>query len=147
MSVLGIIRLFQDGTEINIKPGGSLKLGGVTDQPVIYGTQVGFAGKMEQSEVDVKAVITTGMNVLATFPNGVDHSIQVECDTGQTFVWDIMRRTGTLDLTAGDNSEVALKYIADLHRPCSGRFGARRNTAGAERSSAAAGFAGACGAE
>lgn len=78
---------------------------------MVFGVQVGFSGKMEPSEINVKAVVTDGMNVTQAFPGNVDLTIQVECDTGQTFVWDTMRRTGTLDITAGENSEIDLKYV------------------------------------
>ena len=112
MAVLGIIKVFWGGSEINIKPGGSLKLGGVIGSAVIYGTQVSSAGKMAESEVKVKAVVRTGERVTDLYPALSEQEMQVHCDTGQIFMFPNAFRTGTLDVTAGDNSEVDLTFNA-----------------------------------
>jgi hypothetical protein len=111
---LGIIRFFWGGTEINIKPGGSLKLGGVVGSHVIYGTSVDTSNKMAESEVKLKAMVLQGQRVSDLYPAGLKQEGQVHCDTGQTFVFPDMFRSGTLDITSGDNSEIDLTFNAGI---------------------------------
>lgn len=112
--VLGIIDLYWGGNRIDIKPGGSLKLGGMINTPVIYGQQVGRAQKMAHSEVNVKAIVKAGMTVTDLFGASLEQQLQVGCDTGQTFVWDTAFRQGELDITVGDSSEVDLKLVGGV---------------------------------
>lgn len=112
MQVLGIIDLYWGGTKIDIKPGGSVKLGGMINSAVIYGRQVGRAQKMATSEISVKAIVKAGMNVSDTFGTSLEQELQVLCDTGQTFTWDTAFRQGELDITVGENSEIDLKFAA-----------------------------------
>jgi len=108
--VLGIIEVSWLGNNINIKPGGTVKLGGLVNKPVKFGKQVGFAKMMEESEVKVKAVVTSGMVVTGTFNVGASGELQVQCDTGQIFVWDDGFITGAMTLTAGENSEIDVTW-------------------------------------
>lgn len=112
MAVLGIIEVFWLGTQIDIKPGGSVKLGGLVNKPVVFGQQVGPSRKMEESEIKVKAVVQTGDVVTGMFNVGQVGELQVHCDTGQIFVWEGAFVTGAITLTAGENSEVDVTWGA-----------------------------------
>lgn len=112
MAVLGIIEAQWLGTQVNAKPGGTLKLGGVVNKPVVFGRQVGNAQMMEASEIKLKGVVTTGMSVTGTYNVGQVGELQVQCDTGQIFVWDDAFIAGAITLTAGENSEVDLTWNA-----------------------------------
>jgi hypothetical protein len=111
MQVLGIIEVFWGGSKVDIKPGGTLKLGGVVNTPVLFGTQVGRAQKMMESEINVKAIVKAGLNVSDTFGTQ-EQQLQVNCDTGQQFVWDSAFRKEGLTITSGDNSEIDLQFVA-----------------------------------
>ena len=113
MQVLGIIEVFWGGKQVDIKPGGSVKIGGMVNSPVIYGGNVGRAQKMEQSEVNVKAIVEQGMTITDLFGSGAtqEKQLQVLCDTGQSFVWADAFISGPLDITAGDNSEIDLHFV------------------------------------
>ena len=115
MAVLGIIKVYWGGNELNIKPGGSLKLGGVVGSPVVYGTQVSSAGKMVESEIKVKTVIRSGERVTDLYPALLEQELQVHCDTGQIFTFQNAFRAGTLDVTTGDNSEIDLTFHAGAY--------------------------------
>ena len=108
--VLGIIEAYWLGANVNIKPGGTVKLGGLVNKAVVFGKQVGNAQMMEASEVSLKAVVTAGMSVTGTFNVGQVGELQVQCDTGQIFVWDSAFVVGAVTLTAGENSEVDVKW-------------------------------------
>lgn len=110
--VLGLISLHWLGNEIDIKPGGTLKLGGLVNKAVVYGQKVGNAQMMEASEVSCKAIVTAGMVVTTTFNVGQVGELQAQCDTGQTFVWESAFVEGAVTLTAGENSEVDVKWGA-----------------------------------
>jgi hypothetical protein len=110
MAVLGIIKAFWLGSQIDIKPGGTVKLGGLVNTPVVFGEQVEPARKMEASEVSVKAVVKDGLVVTDTFNVKQRGELQVQCDTGQTFVWDSAFINDAITITSGDNSEVDVKW-------------------------------------
>lgn len=110
--VLGLIDFYWGGNKIDIKPGGSVKLGGLINSPVIYGRQVGRAQKMATSEISLKAIVKAGMRVTDVFGANREQEAQVLCDTGQTFTWDSAFRQGELDITVGENSEIDLKFAA-----------------------------------
>ncbi len=108
--VLGIIEAFWLGNSINVKPGGTVKLGGLVNKGVVFGKQVGNAQMMEASEVSLKGVVTTGMVVTGAFNVSQIGELQILCDTGQNFVWDSAFIEGAITLTAGENSEVDVKW-------------------------------------
>lgn len=110
--VLGLISVHWLGNEINIKPGGTVKLGGLVNKGVVFGKQVGNAQMMEASEISCKGVVTTGMVVTGAFNVSQIGELQVQCDTGQTFVWESAFVEGAVTLTAGENSEVDVKWGA-----------------------------------
>lgn len=110
-SSAGLLRLFQNGTEIVILPGGNFKLGGVVDEPTIAGTQVFASGKMEASEIEVTAIIPTGMTITQAFPRGVDLDVALELDTGQSFSWPAMRIKGAIPVEVGTDKGAKLNYF------------------------------------
>jgi hypothetical protein len=109
MQTLGIVDLYWKGTYIDTKPGGTVNLGGVVNKAVIIGRKVARAQAMAVSEIDFKTVLKAGQTIMDAF--GTDEGeLQVKCDTGQTFVWDDAFRVDTLNITAGENGEVAVKF-------------------------------------
>lgn len=107
---LGIMKLFFGGEEIVIKPGGTLRLGGIVSRPQVAGTEVFRSEAMIESEITVKAILRRGQRVTDIAPANVEREIQVHCDTGQTFVGESAFRKETLTITAGDQSEIDLVF-------------------------------------
>ncbi len=114
MAVLGIIEVAFQGRNIPIKPGGTLRLGGVVNSPVVFGQTVAPAGKMMASEISVKAVLQTGDSIAAMLPSG-QGELQVSCDTGQMFIFANAFVEDAPTLTAGDNSEIDVKFSAGTY--------------------------------
>jgi hypothetical protein len=110
--ILGIIECIWGGVALNIKPGGTFKIGGLVNTAVVFGTQVGRAQKMMESEIAVKVVIEAGDRITDVFGASLEQELQIRCDTGQTFVWESAFRKDILSVTSGDNSEVDVNFAA-----------------------------------
>lgn len=108
--LLGIVKAIWQGQNIPLKPGSSFNLGGVSAKPQVVGTQVDFSRSMEPSDIQLNVAVQAGMQITSLFPRGVQGELQVECDSGQTFVWENAFVSGTIDITTGDNSEARVKF-------------------------------------
>ena len=95
---------------MDIKPGGTVTLGGMRNKPVIYGQQVDASQAMTASEINVTTVVKTGQPIL-TFVVKDQKELQVHCDTGQTLIWDTAFLDGATKITAGEGSH-ELKFSA-----------------------------------
>ena len=109
---LGIIKVFFGGVELPIKPGGSFKLGGVVSMPQVVGGGVDRSESMQASEITVKRALRRGQRLADLVPGNTERELQVQCDTGQTFVWESAFRSNTLGVTSGDSSEVDVTFAA-----------------------------------
>ena len=106
-----IVDFYWGGEKVTIKPGGTFKLGGMVNVPVLAGGQVFRGQKMAQSEVNVKGIVTAGQRVTDLYGAALEQPMQVVADTGQIFSWDSAFRVDTLDITAGENGEIDLKFV------------------------------------
>ncbi len=110
--LLGIVTASWGGTEIPLKPGNSIELGGLVSNPVVYGTTVDFANSMKPSMISLKVAVKQGTNIQTLFPSGIKQELQISADTGQNFVWDNAFRSGTIKISDGDNSEATVEFAA-----------------------------------
>ncbi len=110
MQSLGIIKCFWGGVELSIKPGGSFKLGGIVSKPQIAGTLVTRSESMTESEVTLKVLLLRGQRLTDLLPANVEQELQIQCDTGQTFVMESAFRKETMTVTSGDSSEVDVVF-------------------------------------
>ena len=109
--VLGLISVFWNGNQLNNEPGGTVKLGGVRNKAVVYGNKVGNAQSMMPSEINCNCAIEAGTRITDQFGTG-SGELQVQCDTGQTFVWDDAFLVDALELTAGEGGKLKLNWNA-----------------------------------
>lgn len=109
---LGIIRVFFGGNELTIKPGGTVRLGGVVSRPQVAGTEVFRSEAMMESEITVQVMLERGQRLTDLIPANLEQELQVHCDTGQTFVFPSAFRKETLTITAGDTSQVEVIFAA-----------------------------------
>lgn len=109
---LGIIKAFWGGSELPIKPGGSFRLGGIVSKPQVVGASVDRSEAMEVSEITLKVMLREGQGLTDLLPANTERELQIQCDTGQTFVWEGAFRRETLTVTSGDNSEVDVTLAA-----------------------------------
>lgn len=108
--LLGIITAVWKGQEIKIKPGSTFTLGGLSAKPQVVGTDIDFSNMMEASEVKLKVAIKQGFSITGTFVRGQFGELQIQCDSGQTFVWDSAFVSGTIPVTTGDGSEADVTF-------------------------------------
>jgi hypothetical protein len=106
--VLGIVEVYWNGTTIPVEPGGTYMLGGLVNKRVIAGAQVFYAKEMVASEAEFTTIIQAGQNVTDVFDTA-SGELQVQCDTGQIFVWPTAFREGGLSFTAGDGGKLKVK--------------------------------------
>ena len=108
---LGIIALYWGGQPIPIESGGKVTLGGVRNKPVVVGRQVRRAQEMLQSEVSVTSVVQAGQDVLGLLGTA-EAEMQIECDTGQTFVWTTAFLEGAPGFSGGEGGKLEIKLVA-----------------------------------
>jgi hypothetical protein len=109
--VLGIAEVFWNGTLVPAEPGQSFKLGGLRNKSVIAGAQVFRAQQMMVSEINVTSVVQAGQNVSDLYSIG-EGELQIQCDTGQIFVWPNAFLVDTPDITAGEGGKIKLQWHA-----------------------------------
>lgn len=109
--VLGIIDIVWKGRNVPVEKGAKLKLGGLKNNSVVYGRKVGRAQEYEASEIEATTALERGqrMKDLYTSEEG---ELQVQCDTGQTYVWPDAFLTDNREMTGGEGGKVALKWSA-----------------------------------
>lgn len=107
--VLGIIDIVWKGRNVPIEKGAKLKLGGIKNNPVVYGRKVGRAQEYEGSTIEAVTAYERGQSVKALYTEE-EGELQVLCDTGQTFVWADAFLTDNRELTGGEGGKVALKW-------------------------------------
>ena len=110
--ILGIIDVYWQGQHLDVKPGGSLTLGGVVSQPIVYGRSVGRGEHMMASEVSVEVMIKAGMRVGDVIKKNTEGELQVKCDTGQTFAWSDGFVKDAITISSGDNSSAKVMFSA-----------------------------------
>jgi hypothetical protein len=108
---LGIIDLYWGGNKIPIEKGGTVKLGGLRNKPVIVGRQVRRSQEMLQTEVDVTSVVEAGVSVLALLGSG-EAEMQIHCDTGQTFTWASAFIEGAPEFSGDEGGKLKIKLVA-----------------------------------
>lgn len=108
--LLGIIEAIWQGYNVPLKPGSTFELGGVSAKPQVVGKRVDYSQAMEPSNIDLNVAVEQGMKVSDRFPRGVAGELQIQCDSGQTFVWDNAFVAGTIQVSTGDNSEAKVKF-------------------------------------
>jgi hypothetical protein len=109
--VLGIIECFWNGTSVPIEPGGSFSLGGIRNKSVVAGAQVFNANMMMVSEINVTSVVQAGQNVSDLYGIG-QGELQIQCDTGQMFIWPNAFIVDAPDITAGEGGKIKIKWHA-----------------------------------
>ena len=110
MAALGIIKAYWNGQSLPLTQGSALTLGGVTSKPRVVGRTIESSNAMEPSEISLKVAVQTGMVITSLFPSGVKGELQVECDSGQTFVWENAFRSGPIKISTGDSSEADVTF-------------------------------------
>lgn len=109
--VLGIIDIAWRGRNVPIEKGAKLKLGGLKNNPVIYGRRVGRAQEFMQSEIEAVTVLERGQRARDLYDVG-EGELQVICDTGQTYVFPDAFLSEQIEMTGGEGGKLPLKWAA-----------------------------------
>lgn len=111
MRTLGVISIVWKGRNIPVEKGAKLKLGGMKNNPVVYGRKVGRAQEFVQSEVTATTAFEEGQ-VFADLYDEEEGELQVGCDTGQTYTFTDAFMTERSELTGGEGGKAELKWAA-----------------------------------
>jgi hypothetical protein len=106
---LGIVDIIWQGTNIPVEKGGKVKLGGLKNNPVTVGRQVGRAQEFVGSEIEAVTVMPRGQKFKERYGVG-EGELQVVCDTGQSFIWADAFLTDQIEFTGGEGGKVPLKW-------------------------------------
>lgn len=109
--VLGIADIAWRGRNIPVEKGAKLKLGGLKNNPVVYGRRVGRAQEFMQSEIEAVTVLERGQRFRDLYDVG-EGELQVICDTGQTYVFPDAFLSEQIEMTAGEGGKLTLKWAA-----------------------------------
>ncbi len=111
MQVLGIVTLRWNGETLPVETGASVKLGGIMQEAIVYGRQVGRAGKFEASEITATMPLTRGRS-MANLLSVLEAELQITCDTGQSYVFPTAFLTDRPTVTGGEGGKMELKWSA-----------------------------------
>ncbi len=111
MQTLGIVDIVWKGAKLAVEKGAKVKLGGVQNNPVSYGRQVGRAQEFMASEITATVPLERGRPMSAIYTQG-EGELQVLCDTGHTYVWPDAFLTGRPEMTGGEGGKIELKWAA-----------------------------------
>jgi hypothetical protein len=109
MQVLGLLSIRWNGETLPIEAGASLKLGGLAQDPIVYGRQVGRAQKFEASEITATMPLARGRSMTALLAVQ-EAELQVTCDTGQSYVFPDAFLTQRPTITAGEGGKIELMW-------------------------------------
>lgn len=113
--VAGIADVYWLGNLIDVKPGVTVKLGGIVNKAVVAGRKVKRGQSMETAEISIKMTLDKGMVISDVLNTSVEGELQVHFDTGQKFIWMDAFVMESPNLTTGDNSEGDVKFGAGIH--------------------------------
>ena len=113
--VAGIADVYWLGKQIDVKPGVTVKLGGIVNKPILAGRKVKRAQSMEAAEISIKMTLDKGLSISNVLNTNVEGELQVHFDSGQKFVWSDAFIMESPTLTLGDNSEGDVKFGAGVH--------------------------------
>lgn len=107
--LLGIVDLVWKGQKLAVEKGAKLKLGGIKNNAVVYGRQVGRAQEFEASEITAVIPLKRGQRIGEVF-GLAEGELQVLCDTGQTYTAPDAFLTNRPEMTGGEGGKVELKF-------------------------------------
>jgi len=106
---LGLVSAVWNGTKLTIEKGGTFQNGGLVQKPVIDGQQVDYANAMEAGKASVTMRLLRGQALASVFV-GAQAELQLQCDTGQTYIAPDAFITNTMNWTAGDGGKVKVEW-------------------------------------
>lgn len=110
MQVLGIVDIVWRGVNIPVENGATLRIGGMMNTPVTYGRKVGRAQQFQGSEVKATTNLERNQRLKDLLSEG-EGSLQVVCDTNQTFTWDDAFLSGDRPTaTGGEGGKIELTW-------------------------------------
>ncbi len=111
MQTLGIVDIVWGGKRVSVEKGATLKLGGIKNNPVVFGRGVGRAQEYVPTEITATTHLIRGQSFREIYTEGEDE-LQVICDTGQTFVFPDAFLTDIPQMTGGEGGKLELKWSA-----------------------------------
>ena len=109
--LVGIIDIVWKGRKLAVEKGAKRRRGGIKNNPVTYGRQVGRAQEFEASEITATIPLARGQRLSDVFSLD-EGELQVLLDTGQTFVWPDAFVMNNPELTGGEGGKIEVKWAA-----------------------------------
>lgn len=106
---LGLVSIRWNGTKLPVEKGSTFQQGGLMQKPIITGQQVDFANEMREGKVSATKRLMRGDALLGIWSPGTGE-LQVQTDTGQTYLVPDAFLTNTANFTAGEGGKVKLEW-------------------------------------
>ncbi|MDU7520202.1 MAG: phage tail tube protein [Roseomonas mucosa] len=108
---LGIIDVIWRGRKIPMEKGAKFRLGGLKNNQVVTGRQVGRAQEWVPSTCEGTTTLNRGMK-WADIWTADEGELQINCDTGQSYVsTDAFLEGDPPEITGGEGGKITLKWV------------------------------------
>lgn len=108
---LGIVDISWRGVRVPVEKGAKVKIGGIQNNAVVFGRQVGRAEEYAASEITATTHLARGQKFKDLYMPG-EGELQVICDTGQTYVWSDAFLGERPEMTSGEGGKIEMKWMA-----------------------------------
>ncbi|WP_029004795.1 phage tail tube protein [Azorhizobium doebereinerae] len=103
---VGVIDIVWQGRRIPVEKGAKFKLPGYKNNPLTYGAKAARAREFVAGEVTAKTALEKGQSFASVYGDG-EGELQLQCDTGQTYVCpDAFLTDGPPEITGGELLEL-----------------------------------------
>ncbi len=106
---LGLVSVVWNGVKLAVEKGSTFEQGGLMQKPIITGQQIDFANEMKQGKASATMRLLRGATLSASWAVQ-QGELQMQCDTGQTFVAPDAFLTNTPNFNAGEGGKVKLEW-------------------------------------
>nr|WP_294547677.1 phage tail tube protein [uncultured Rhodopila sp.] len=106
---LGLVYVIWNGSKLTVEKGSSFQNGGLMQKAVINGQQVDAAQEMSVGKASVTMRLLRGDLLANVFVTG-QYELQMQCDTGQTYVAPDAFITNMMNWSAGEGGKVKVEW-------------------------------------
>ncbi len=106
---LGLVNVIWNGVKLSVEKGSSLTFGGLRQKSVVTGQQIDAAQEFVAGKAMVTIRLLRGDLLANIFITG-QAELQVQCDTGQTYVIPDAFISNMGNFTAGDGGKVKIEW-------------------------------------
>jgi hypothetical protein len=106
---LGIVNIVWNGQKMAVEKGSTFQNGGLQQKAVVNGKQIDYADEMVAGKAMCTKRLLRGDSLFGIWTTGTGE-LQMQCDTGQTYVIPDAFLTNTVNWTGGEGGKVKMEW-------------------------------------